>query len=162
METNENYLNLMFNNISYLLKQDLTKYNLHPVEEYYFKEIIKFFENITQDFDSLLENRKFKSNNLNSLYAIPDLINTYDNSKEYFSSLFNKKKPTNEIKELFDLIYTLLKQYFSSRKMNKKIKDVLSLYFSNIAEHHRTQYQFESDDSQNYNLEIIKRNLVFA
>ncbi|MBC8390765.1 MAG: hypothetical protein H8E13_22280 [Actinobacteria bacterium] len=141
MESNNNYLSILFRNMVYLLKKNLKEYKIHPVEKKYFKETLEFFNDIQLDINSFTQNKKFSSNNLTSLYAIPNLVTVYENHKTDLKNR-NEMTPKDEVK-FFNLLYRLIHKYYNDKELDENSKSLLSYFFEELANEYEPKYRFE-------------------
>lgn len=160
MRKKNTYLRLLFINISNLLNQDINGKELHPAEENYFKDILSFFLNVSNAINSWSNNRKVESNNLISLYAIPDLYNTYNNNKDVFAELV--ENDTEEANKFFEAIYKSLKEYYDNRKLDPKTKKLLHEFFLFLSKQYSSEYQFETVEYLSSDINFENYKLKYA
>jgi hypothetical protein len=137
MNNENNYLQLLFNNAAFLLNQDLKKYKLHPVEEKYFNDAIKFFRDLSENLESLETDREITTSNLMSFYAIPVVISALDINK----AEFHESKKDNI--ELAKYIADILSEYLSSKTMDDNRKNILVRFFRYLGSQSSNHKKFE-------------------
>lgn len=135
------YLKFLFRNIVHLLKQNLDEYDIHPVEDKYFHEAIKLFENINNDIKTWETTRTFTSDDLTHRFVIPDLINAYNRRKDFLKELLNNNENYSRV---FEFILKILKEfYFNKIKLDAKLKNELIEFFDFLCEMYSDQLPFE-------------------
>jgi hypothetical protein len=135
-------LYLLFQNISYLLQQDLRTYKMYDVEERDFEALLKFLKDVLTDVDSLERSQKISSRNVAAAYAIPVLFDTIHKHRGKLSPLH--KAPFPETKKYVKAVYDRLVQFRKEKDLPIAMRDALLYFFDVLRARYTVRDNFES------------------
>lgn len=136
----EQDLRLLFKNMAYFLKVDLSKHKMYKVEERYFQKVLSFFDDLVQDVETFSKDQRISSDNLSAAFAIPVMFEAADRNHE-LSELFPGSR--DDKKHFFAEINRCLKDYQDSKVLEPKLKIALADFFATLAEEYSQPHPFE-------------------
>ncbi len=144
MANEDTYLKLLFGNVAHLLSVDLNSYQLHPVEQKYFDEVIEFFRQTTDNVKSFNESNDIRPSNLLSFYAIPTLFDAIESNPV-------EQNENNNAKEFFEFIFDALDHYKKEKNLEPSLKVSLKNLFEFLSDQFSEKNPFEK-------IEVLSRN----
>jgi len=145
MQAQKLFFNLMYYNIADLLNRDLSNYEMDKMEKEYFEDLLRYLKDINTDIESLSTKRVITSDNINSFYAIPELVRAYNMNKKELSNI-SRRSNNGEKRSFFKALYQVLKDYYENKTLSGKIKKMLMDYFNSLALEYEITEPFEKDE----------------
>lgn len=125
---------------------------MHSVEERYFNEAIELFRDAKVNFELFHKRREFQASNIINLYTLPSLSDAYYSQEELLNLLFPQNNKSKE--EFFKLLYEILQSYQATGKIkSKKLKKILSQFFSDLANAFEVPFSIEKEEATYSNRE---------
>lgn len=147
MSEDNSFLYLLFSNLHNLLQRDLKVYKMHQVEDEYFKDALNLFKDVDANIQSFADSKNFSSIDLTNLYALPNIIRTYDRNREYLHGVLPSQQKDRRI--FFKIIYKYLDQYYETKKLDQKTKEILCRFFLLLSKLYDNSKTFEVLEDSN-------------
>jgi hypothetical protein len=136
-------LRLLFKNMAYLLRLDLSNHKMYKVEELYFQEVLSFFEELVRNVESFSNNLQISSTNLSAAFAIPVLFEAADKNRELIAQFAGSR---DDKQHFFAEITRCLRDYQNRKLLQPKLKGAMADFFEALANEYTQVYPFERID----------------